>query len=142
MSQKKKPDDKTNESEEVHSDWWSNDALDDTPLPDNFPTRPDGEKVRKLRQKMRKERQDRANPKNRPRIAKFANRVGQSASDIGTYTLIPMMMLAGPAVGYGLGWLAEKQWGGEPWTSTTGVLVGLAAAFRQIIILLNKKSRS
>jgi len=45
-------------------------------------------------------------------------------------------------VGYGLGWLAEKQWGGEPWTSTGGMLMGLIAAFRQIIILLTKKAKA
>jgi ATP synthase protein I len=72
--------------------------------------------------------------------ARFDEKVGKQMRDIGSYTLIPSMMLAGPAVGYGLGWLLEKQFGGAPYVSVVGILLGLAAGFQQIILLLRKKT--
>jgi len=53
-----------------------------------------------------------------------------------------MMMLAGPIVGYGLGWILEKQWGGAPWTGVIGLLLGVLAAFRQIFIILARKAKA
>jgi hypothetical protein len=58
--------------------------------------------------------------------------------DIGIYTAIPMMMVIGPALGYFLGHLAEKRWGHEPWLSAGGAFFGLAAAVRQIWLLLKQ----
>ena len=51
-------------------------------------------------------------------------------------TLIPMLMLAGPAVGYVLGLLVQNRWGGEPWGAVIGMLLGLVAGFRQVFLLL------
>ena len=50
--------------------------------------------------------------------------------EIGTYTAIPMMMIVGPALGYGLGYLAEQRWGHAPWFTVGGCIFGLAAAVR------------
>jgi ATP synthase protein I len=120
--------------------WWSPGASEDAPLPKGFPSRPDGKKVDALRKQLKEERAARNNPKSPPRAAKFATKFGKQAKDIGAYTLIPMMMLAGPIVGYGLGWLLERQFGGAPWTGVIGLLLGVVAAFRQIFIILAKKA--
>ena len=50
--------------------------------------------------------------------------------------MIPAMLLAGPAVGYGLGWLIERWWGGTPWPVVAGTLFGMVAAFRQVFLVL------
>ena len=121
--------------------WWADDGPDERPLPEGFPERPDLKKVEDLRSSMRKERAARDAAGRSRLMGRFNEKAAKQARDIGSYTLIPMMMLAGPAVGYGLGWLVEKQFGGKPWVSVFGILFGLAAAFYQIIILINKNSR-
>lgn len=65
---------------------------------------------------------------------------GRRARDIGAYTIIPMMMFAGPAIGYLLGLGAERLFGGKPWLSLAGMLWGLFAAFRQIYLLLKRRA--
>jgi hypothetical protein len=65
---------------------------------------------------------------------------GRRARDIGAYTIIPMMMFAGPAIGYLLGLGAERMFGGKPWPSLAGMLWGLFAAFRQIYLLLKRRA--
>lgn len=61
--------------------------------------------------------------------------------EVGIYTTIPMMLLAGPAVGYWLGLQAEKHWGHAPWFAVGGAVFGLAAAIRQIIKLIRQGSQ-
>ena len=60
--------------------------------------------------------------------------------DIGLYTSIPIMLGVGPALGWYLGHLAEKHWGGEPWWEIVGVLVGIAASARTIYKVLRQGS--
>lgn len=113
---------------------------EERPLPEGFPNRPDGKKVDALRHQLKSERAERDRASQNSPGAKYASKFGKQAKDIGSFTLIPMMMLAGPIVGYGLGYILEKQWGGAPWTGVIGLLAGVVAAFRQIIIILTKKS--
>ena len=136
------PKDSDFTADEEPVSWWSENATEETSLPEGFPERPDGKKVDILREKMKSEKANRADMSKRSSMDRYTTKVGKSAKDIGTYTLIPMMMLAGPAVGYILGMLAENQWGGAPWTGVGGLLFGLVAAFRQIFILLAKKAKA
>jgi F0F1-type ATP synthase assembly protein I len=109
----------------------------DTPdeeLPPGVPEPPDMNKVRDLRQRMTKNRSG------GPRKSLSKNH-GQQARDIGTYTIIPMMMVAGPLVGYLMGKGLENLFGGTPWPSVVGMLFGLVAAFRQIFLLLARKGK-
>lgn len=122
--------------------WWSTEAPEDAPLPEGYPDRPDSKKVDTLRHQLKTERAARNNLNNPTKESKFGSKRGKQAKDIGTYTLIPMIMLAGPIVGYGLGWALEKQWGGAPWTTTIGLLMGVTAAFRQIFILMSNKAKA
>jgi hypothetical protein len=70
---------------------------------------------------------------------KDGQRAGKQIRDIGTYTLIPTMMAVGPVLGYLLGRMAEKKWGHDPWLSLGGALFGLAAAGRQIYLILTRR---
>jgi|GEM_PF-2004546 len=124
--------------------WWAPTADEDAPLPDGFPDRPDISKVHSLRQRVKTDHA--AREADRDALAKkLTGRMpvsdGKQARDIGSYTLIPMMMVAGPALGYLLGRVIQHYWGGEPWPMVGGVLFGLAAAFRQIYLLLAGKTR-
>ena len=64
---------------------------------------------------------------------------GRQLRDVGTYTAIPMMLIAGPALGYFLGTLAAGRWGRSPLFEACGALLGLAASARQIWLLLSRK---
>jgi MFS family permease len=66
---------------------------------------------------------------------------GKLIRDIGTYTIIPIMMVVGPILGWWIGRQIETQWGGYPWPSVGGALFGLVAAVRQIFLILTQKGR-
>ena len=110
----------------------------DTPeiLPPGVPEPPDLSKVRDLRERMEKDKAERRGS-GRGR----GTPTGKQGRDIGTYTIIPMMMLAGPLVGYLLGKGLENIFGGEPWPGVAGMLFGLVAAFRQIFLLLADRAK-
>ena len=118
------------------------DPGDDTP---EMPEPPDPARVRELRKQMNQERGTREADVD-PIARSLGRPAARRAREIGAYTLIPMLMLAGPAVGYALGLLVQKHWGGEPWGAVVGLLVGLVAGFRQVFLVLantqkkNKKS--
>ena len=104
--------------------------------PNDYPEPPDPKRIAEMRAKLDQE-QARRRADHPPTGTRFLGRFdGDQLRNVGTYTLIPAMLLAGPAVGYGLGWLVERRWGGSPWGVTVGALVGLVAAFRQIFLIL------
>ena len=107
------------------------------PLPPGVPEPPDMAKVRDLRERMEDDRADRRRGRGRG----LGKETGKQARDIGTFTIIPMMMVAGPLVGYLLGKGFASMFGGEPWPEVVGLLVGLVAAFRQIFLLLAERAR-
>lgn len=69
------------------------------------------------------------------------DRRGRQIRDIGTYTVIPTMLVVGPTLGYFLGTLIEKRWGHAPWPSAGGAMFGLVAAGRQIWLLVTRDGR-
>jgi hypothetical protein len=58
--------------------------------------------------------------------------------DIGIYTTIPMLFLAGPALGYWLGVQIQHRVGHDPWLAVGGALFGLAASIRQIVKIIRR----
>lgn len=66
---------------------------------------------------------------------------GKQIRDIGAFTAIPMMLFVGPALGYYLGSLIEKKWDHAPWPTDLGAVFGLAAAARQIWLLVRRDGR-
>jgi F0F1-type ATP synthase assembly protein I len=106
-----------------------------------YPEPPDLARVQRLRDKLQKDRatKDSGPPRmSRLGVSKLS---GKQARDIGAYTLIPMLMVAGPLVGFLLGTWIEEKWGGTPWPTTVGVLLGLVAGFRQVFLLLAARTR-
>jgi ATP synthase protein I len=45
------------------------------------------------------------------------------------------------AIGYGAGHWAEQRWGGAPWVSLVGVLVGIASGFRELMRVARRYQR-
>lgn len=108
----------------------------------DLPESPDLAKVEDLRRRLRADRRERTG---RPAAfplagARTEEEAGRRARDIGAYTIIPMMMFVGPAIGYLVGLGAERVFGGKPWWSLAGILWGLFAAFRQIYLLLKRRA--
>ena len=122
--------------------WWAEDAPDDAPLPPGYPERPDPRKLDDLRTRVTRDRDARRDPHRTRLHDRLGDQAGRSARDIGSYTLIPMMLLAGPAVGYLVGRWLEGRLGGEPWLGVGGILFGLVAAARQIVLMLRKDGPS
>ncbi len=118
------------------------DNLDDRTGRPDLPEPPDLARVHDLRRRLRADRRERAGqPAAFPLAgAHTAEEAGRRARDIGAYTIIPMMMFVGPAIGYLVGIGAERVFGGKPWWSLAGILWGLFAAFRQIYLLLKRRT--
>ncbi|MFH2053442.1 MAG: AtpZ/AtpI family protein [bacterium] len=114
---------------------------DESPPPGPvYPELPDPRRIQEIRRQLDGDLARRRAERAREGRRFGGQKRGKQVMDIGTYTLIPMLLLAGPAVGYGLGWLAEHWWGGSPWGVVAGVLFGLAAAFRQVYLILAGKA--
>ena len=104
-----------------------------------LPDPPDIGRVHRLRKQLRADRAAGQAGKSR-NFGKFDPATGKRIRDVGFYTLLPMVMIAGPLLGYFIGRLLEMKFGGEPWPVTIGVLVGLAAGFRQVYLMLAGKT--
>ena len=109
--------------------------------PSDFPEPPDITRVHELRKQLNSDRRARDAADRSRRSVRLGEKAGRQIRQVGIYTVIPSLMLAGPAVGYGLGWLVERQFGGKPWASVCGILLGVAAAFQQIILILKRNSK-
>ncbi len=106
-----------------------------------YPQAPDLERVRKLRSRMKAEKAE-MNADGTGPDSRLNQKLGKTAKDIGTYTLIPSLMVAGPVVGYFLGRLVEKFADITPWGAVVGMLLGVVAAFREVFLLLKRKSEN
>ncbi|MBK8168093.1 MAG: AtpZ/AtpI family protein [bacterium] len=106
-----------------------------------LPEPPDPARVEDLRRRLRRDRRERdAGPVGVPLPGvRSGEEAGRRARDIGIYTIIPMMMIVGPAIGYLLGLGAERVFGGKPWLSLAGMLWGMLAAFRQVYLILKER---
>lgn len=120
--------------------WWADEAPDDLPLPAGFPERPDQRKVDALRARLRRDRATRPDPHRTPLDKRLGKDSGRSMRDLGTYTVIPTMMVVGPVLGYLAGHWLEGRFGGAPWWGVGGVLFGLAAAVLQIVYMLKRRT--
>ena len=103
-----------------------------------YPNPPDLQQVDALRTRLRAERAEMNEDITSPQ-GRMNRSVGKRAKDLGAYTLIPSLMMAGPFVGYAMGRFAERYIEIEPWGAVVGMLVGMAAAFREVFLLLKRK---
>ncbi len=108
--------------------------------PTDFPEPPDPRRIAEVREQLDREKARRS----AERLAterRFSGRInGRMIQDVGAYTLIPAMLLAGPVVGYILGRFVESHWAIAPWGVVGGTMFGLVAAFRQIYLILARKT--
>lgn len=107
---------------------------------ERYPRAPDLKRVNVLRERLRRDNAER-DTDDAPAASGLGRRFGKTAQDIGAYTMIPSLMIAGPVVGYLLGRGFEKLFGGEPWGAVVGMLLGVVAAFREVFLLLQRKAR-
>ncbi len=114
-------------------------SQDDKDDLEQYPKTPDLKRVKELRARLRSDKA-KTDARGGGPDGSLNRKVGKSAKDIGTYTLIPSLMIAGPIVGYFLGRGAENLVGGEPWGAVGGMLLGVVAAFRQVFLLLQRMS--
>ena len=54
---------------------------------------------------------------------------------------IPGMLLAGPLVGYGLGWAAEYYLGLPEWIRLVGLALGFVSGVRESIVALKRLTK-
>jgi F0F1-type ATP synthase assembly protein I len=66
---------------------------------------------------------------------------GSLLRQTGTALAIPGLLLAGPLVGFGLGWCIKTYLGGPGWSPGVGLIVGLISGIRESIIVIKKLSR-
>jgi F0F1-type ATP synthase assembly protein I len=54
---------------------------------------------------------------------------------------IPGLLLAGPLVGYGLGWVAAHYLGCPKWSPVAGLVFGLVSGIRESVIIIQKMAQ-
>ncbi len=61
---------------------------------------------------------------------------GKLVRQIGVVTTIPMILAAGPLVGYWIGQWVDKRFGLTPWGTVIVSLLGFAASLKQVISVI------
>lgn len=79
---------------------------------------------------------DRQKPDAADRATEALAKRARLARQVGYGTLIPTMMMVGPTLGYLGGRWLEGRWGMDPWLSVGGLMLGFAAAIRQIVRMM------
>ena len=59
-------------------------------------------------------------------------------AQIGILAVIPILVVVAPLVGYFIGNWADGELGTEPWLMIAGIILGMAAAVREIINLVKR----
>lgn len=63
---------------------------------------------------------------------------GKLVRQIGIATTIPMILAAGPLVGYWIGQWVDRRFGSEPWGVVILALLGLAAGIKQVVHVIRQ----
>lgn len=63
---------------------------------------------------------------------------GKFVRQIGTVTTIPMILAAGPLVGYWIGQWMDGRFGTEPWGKILVSLLGFVASLKQVITIIRR----
>lgn len=75
-----------------------------------------------------------------PEQTRLARRV-KTASQISAGAMIPSMILVGLVGGYFLGVWVQGRWGGAPWVSFVGLVLGGIAAVRKVVQVMSAPTR-
>lgn len=65
---------------------------------------------------------------------------GSALRQVGAALSIPGLLLAGPLVGYGLGWAAKTYLGAPRWVTMVCLVLGLISGIRESIIVIKRIS--
>lgn len=57
---------------------------------------------------------------------------------VGLYTAIPVLLVAGPAIGFFIGDYIDRKFGTAPWFMLFFIVIGFVASIRQTIEFINK----
>jgi F0F1-type ATP synthase assembly protein I len=71
-----------------------------------------------------------------PKGPSKATLYGQAVRQAGAALAIPGLLLAGPLVGYALGWAAQTYLGAPPWSRLAGLILGLVSGIRESILVI------
>ncbi len=63
---------------------------------------------------------------------------GKFVRQIGIATTIPMVLAAGPLVGFWIGQWIDRRFGSEPWGVVIVALLGLAAGIKQVVHMIRQ----
>ena len=63
---------------------------------------------------------------------------GKFVRQVGIATTIPMILAAGPLVGYWIGQWVDRRFGMEPWGTVILALSGLAAGIKQVVEIIRR----
>lgn len=63
---------------------------------------------------------------------------GNDLRQIGLLTGAPMILLAAPLIGFGIGWWLDGKFGTEPYLAVIGAVMGVASAGIEIYAMIKK----
>ena len=63
---------------------------------------------------------------------------GKLVRQIGVVTTIPMILVAGPLVGYWIDQWGDSRFGTDPWGKTIVALLGFVASLKQVITVIQR----
>ncbi len=61
---------------------------------------------------------------------------------VGLFTAIPVVLVAGPAIGFFIGDYIDRKFGTAPWFMFFFIAIGFVASIRQTIEFINKASNN
>ena len=61
---------------------------------------------------------------------------GKLLRQVGVVTTIPMILVAGPLVGYGIGTWLDRHFGTDPWGKVVVLLLGFGASLKQVVSII------
>lgn len=72
------------------------------------------------------------------RLSRKAGDYGQAFRQLGVALSIPGLLLAGPLVGYGVGWCAKTYLDFPEWSVFAALILGLASGIRETVKVLKQ----
>jgi len=73
-------------------------------------------------------------------VVKDGNDKYRLIHQLGLLTAIPVVLVAGPIIGFFIGGYIDRKFGTTPWFTFFFLMIGFAASVRQIIQIINRAS--
>ena len=72
------------------------------------------------------------------KLAELKSSYGKLLRQVGAVTTIPMILAAGPLVGYWMGGWADQHFGTDPWGKVIVLLLGFGASLKQVVTIIQR----